>query len=95
MNNLSKKIQDTQCPVILYELIPPVQDVGHESTDAYIECAASLLNSTSVSVDGINLPEIRSEDGNGTRTYDFAEKLDPRTLTKSLKKPYNYNNFQH
>lgn len=60
MNNLREKILDTNCPVILYELIPPTSNDG-SNVEAYVECAIDLLTSASVKIDAVNIPEIHDE----------------------------------
>lgn len=75
---LKNKILDPTKPVILYELIPPAVFTNHASLIAYVDCALDLLNSSSVTIDAINVPEIRDEDlGIGNRTEEYISKMDP------------------
>lgn len=75
---LKNKIQDSSKPVILYELIPPAVFINHASLNAYVECALDLLNSSSITLDAINVPEIRDEElATGNRTEEYVSKIDP------------------
>jgi 5,10-methylenetetrahydrofolate reductase len=86
---LPEKIADTTNPVIFYELVPPTSD-NIEKIDAYVNCAIDLLNSSSISVDAINIPEIHEEDHNKTtRTQIYVPKIDPIIFAQMLKKSSN------
>jgi 5,10-methylenetetrahydrofolate reductase len=83
--NIVTKIIDPNCPIILYELIPP--DVDNISTcmEAYTSCAIEMLSSTSITIDGINIPEIHDESIHRQSTM-HKTKIDPRHFANLLYK---------
>jgi hypothetical protein len=92
MKSLREKILDVQYPVIFYELLPP-QAVTQADLEAYIDCALDLLNSTSIKIDAINIPEIHQEDHDSTlRIYNFTPKVNQAYFAQLLEKAC-YNNL--
>lgn len=93
MNSLHQKIIDISNPVIFYELLSPANH-KKSSLDAYIDCSVDLLMSTPISIDAVNIPEVRDEDHNSTaRTEIYIPKVDPGTFAKSLEEAsYNHIN---
>jgi hypothetical protein len=84
MRNLHQKINDKQLAVILYEIIPPPSKAQLLNVEAYAKCAVELLNSTSVNIDGINIPDIRDEQREGERGTKYVSKCDAREFGKRL-----------
>jgi len=84
---LPEKISISNCPVILYELIPPIEKIGSENLIAYANCAVELLESSPVVIDGINIPEIRDEKKDSSiRAEAFFTKSDSREFAQQLQK---------
>lgn len=87
MLNLKEKIIGVQHPVILYEIIPPKEDATTNNFEAYVQCAVELLDSSSVLIDGINIPDIREEVRNGApRGSKYVSKSDARKFGKRLQR---------
>ncbi len=85
MSKLHEKITDSAHPIIFYELTPPTRDINKAGIQAYVECAAELVTSTSYPIDAFNLPEIHSEKRNGDRVLQYQYKMDPRELALQLR----------
>ena len=80
MKSLREKILNFNCPVILYELLPPPLN-NNSSVDAYIDCAIDLLTSSSIPIDAINIPEIRDENN---KKRKLESKLDAFSFATTL-----------
>lgn len=84
MNNLRDKILDTNCPVILYELLPPNSN-DSSNVEAYVDCSIDLLTSASVKIDAVNIPEIHDENHNGNHDSKVCmPKIDSREFAQIL-----------
>src|SRR2546430_2391579 len=68
---------------ILYELLPPARDVSEKDIESSILLFSKIIQD--FSVDAINIPEVREESRNGTRTNSELVKLEPRMLCTYLK----------
>lgn len=88
MTTLADKIRTPTLPVIFYELIPPSHDTDAATVQAYAECAAELVASTSVPIDAINLPEIRAERREAKRTHPYEAKTDHRHFAYQFKQEF-------
>jgi len=84
MATFREKVRDPRCPVIIYELIPPASDCLEGSTKAYAQSAVELVFDCHLRVDAFNIPEIRSEEREGGRTYQFFCKIEPREFGREL-----------
>lgn len=84
MKRLREKIIQSDRPVILYELIPPSKKLKQTDIHAYAQCAVELLDSTSLIIDGINIPDIRDEERRTPKINTFVSKTDSRLFAKKL-----------
>ncbi len=85
-NTLRQKIAAADCPVMMYELIPPGKELDNGSGLAYARCAMDLVNSARISIDAINIPDIRDEMQNGQkRVAGYEVKTDPREFVSLLR----------
>jgi len=73
-------------PVICYEVIPPAQDAKSSMLSAYVECTAELVVSASLSIDALNLPEIRAARREAQRTHPHEPKTDQRQFALQFKR---------
>jgi len=89
MSGLRDKIVDAKAPVIFYEVIPPTRETDQDVAKAYAECTVEMINSTSISVDAINLPEIRAERRSAERTHAYEPKTDQRQFACELRSQFN------
>lgn len=88
MGSLREQIQNADECAVFYELIPPPDGTKERSVRAYAECAAEMIASTSIPIDGVNLPEIHDEQRNGKRTHEFKPKADPRKFGRCLREAF-------
>src|SRR5947207_2437647 len=79
------KIQDLNTPAILFELIPPQASLSSDDYTTYAECVVDVILNAAVTVNTINIPEIREERREGVRTYTYLPKSDPRELGNKIK----------
>jgi 5,10-methylenetetrahydrofolate reductase len=77
---LREKIMKPQRPVVLYEIIPPRMIDG--SIESYAGRISSLLSQTHI--DGINIPEIHSEETRGSRPVGERLRAEPRDFGKII-----------
>ena len=77
---LREKIMKPQRPVVLYEIIPPRMVDG--SIESYAGRISSLLSQTHI--DGINIPEIHSEETRGSRPVGERIRAEPREFGKII-----------
>lgn len=89
MTHLMDKIPNCYQPLIFYEIIPPSSKTTANNLDAYAQCAVELLDSTSVPIDGINIPEIRDEHRDTERTTTYEIKSDARDFGRKLKQSFH------
>lgn len=83
--NLREKILIARHPVILYEIIPPPEKAKPTNAEAYAQCAVELLDSSTIHIDGINIPDIREEHRNGEpRESTYVSKSDAREFGRKL-----------
>jgi len=70
-------------PCILYELIPPPKDATPREVEAVVECVAEFIASLPVSIDALNIPEVRPESTRETqRPQAFIPKMEPREFVR-------------
>lgn len=85
VKSLKDKVLDVSQPVIIYELLPPSLEVAPTSLEAYIECALDLLTDSAITIDAVNIPDVRteeSEEKNGNHVY--KPKIQPGYFAQIL-----------
>lgn len=76
---LRDAIQHWDRPVILYEVIPPLESADDERVDETAHRVRDLIDDRPV--DAINIPEVREESRNGDRPASrFKPRRDPRAF---------------
>lgn len=80
---LRERLDADDGPLTLYEVIPPAKSVPEETVEDTTYFLRGLL--AEQHVDAINIPEVRSEEGNGRRVAGYMEKLDPRRYGQMLR----------
>lgn len=72
-------------PVILYEVIPPLESAADERVDATADRVRDLIADRPV--DAINIPEVRDENRNGDRpASNFKPRRDPRAFGAAVRR---------
>ena len=74
------KITMAKRPVVLYEILPPRIIDG--TLESYAERISSLLSQTHI--DGINIPEVHSEETRGKRPVEESKRAEPREFGKII-----------
>ena len=77
---LRDKITMAKRPVVLYEILPPRIIDG--TLESYAERISSLLSQTHI--DGINIPEVHSEETRGKRPVEESKRAEPREFGKII-----------
>lgn len=80
---LSKKIRRGG-KVILYELLPPPKNLSKADLQKSLSLFTQMLKK--FPVDGVNLPEVREEVRNGTRSSSQLIKLEPIVVSEYLQR---------
>ncbi|MBI1744735.1 hypothetical protein HYR54_16950 [Candidatus Acetothermia bacterium] len=78
------KVKNPAQGVILYEIIPPPEESSEASLGASLESLGELLDRAPI--DGINIPEIRNENRNGTNINPYISKIEPRVYGHHVQK---------
>ena len=74
------KVKKPRRPVVSYEILPPREKDG--TLNSYAETISSLLSQTHI--DAINIPEVRDEEGRGTRPVKNLVRAEPREFGRLL-----------
>ncbi len=72
---LRSKIERAKRPVVMYEIIPPVER-SRKDLASYAERLSRLLSHTHI--DAVNIPEVRDETTRGERPVKALPKVEPR-----------------
>ena len=74
------KVKKPRRPVVSYEILPPREKDG--TLNSYAETISSLLSQTHI--DAINIPEVRDEEGRGSRPVKNLVRAEPREFGRLL-----------
>jgi 5,10-methylenetetrahydrofolate reductase len=77
---LRDKILKEQCPVVIYEIIPP--RIVDGTIESYAERISSLLSQTHI--DAINIPEVHAEESRGLRPIEERVRAKPREFARII-----------
>lgn len=95
-NKLLDKISNPKQSIIFYELTPPPHYTNQKSIRAYVKCAIELFSSVHITIDAVNIPEIRSENSknaNIKRAESYVPKINIGTFSDLLR-DFSNNNLE-